>query len=154
MTVAANRVGVRLLVAHTSHLTQPLDLGIFARCKALMKSYQTYVINLHRLYDVLLEDIDVSRRRRRVGLEPGKLLAEFILQILKVFHEATSPMSWMSAFEQAGVCSRSDRPDTFMVHHKAVVDQTEQDWSSKNWNSSSTTCRSLNNATLNSELMT
>ena len=43
----ANRIRVRLLVAHTSHLTQPLDLGIFARCKALMKSDQTYVINLH-----------------------------------------------------------------------------------------------------------
>ena len=121
--LAANRIRVRLLVAHTSHLTQPLDLGIFARCKALMKSDQTYVINLHQLDEVILEDIEASRRRRRVRPERGRLLGEFVLQILKAFHEATSPMNVVSAFQQAGICSRSDRPDPYMVHHKAVVDR-------------------------------
>ena len=33
-------------------------------------------------------------------------------------------MNVVSAFQQAGICSRSDRPDPYMVHHKAVVDRT------------------------------
>ena len=104
-------------------MTQPLDLGIFGRCKALMRNSQKYIIDLHELDEVILEDIEASRQRRTVRPERGKLLGEFILQILKAFHEATSPINVVSAFEQAGICSRSDRPDPYMVHHKAVVDR-------------------------------
>ena len=121
--LAANRICVRLLIAHTSYLTQALDIGVFGRCKSLMMSNQTYVINLHELDEVILEDIEASRRRGRVRPERGRLLGEFVLQILKAFHEATSPMNVVSAFQQAGICSRSDRPDPYMVHHKAVVDR-------------------------------
>ena len=31
---AQRRIEVVFFVAHTSHLTQPLDLGIFGRCKS------------------------------------------------------------------------------------------------------------------------
>ena len=121
--LAEKRIHVRFLVPHTSHMTQPLDLGIFGRCKALMRNSQKYIIDLHELDEVILEDIEASRQRRTVRPERGKMLAEFILQILKAFHEATSPINVVSAFEQAGICSRSDRPDPYMVHHKAVVDR-------------------------------
>ena len=32
-------------------------------------------------------------------------------------------MNVVSAFQQAGICSRSDRPDPYIVHHEAVVDR-------------------------------
>ena len=152
--LATKRIRVKLLVAHTSHITQPLDLSIFARCKALMKSDQTYVINLHQLDEVILEDIEASRRRRRVRPERGRLLGEFVLQILTAFHEATSPMNVVSAFEQAGICSRSDMPAPTWCTTKQLLIGPVPDWSSRSWISSSTTSRSQNKPTLNSELMT
>ena len=42
---AQMRIEVRFLVAHTSHLAQPLDLGIFGRCKNIMRSRFQYIIN-------------------------------------------------------------------------------------------------------------
>ena len=106
--LAEKRIHVRFLVPHTSHLTQALDIGVFARCKSLMMSNQKYVINLHELDERIVEDIEAYNRREELPPERGKLLGQFIIQILKAFHEATSPVNVVSAFEQAGICSRSD----------------------------------------------
>ena len=104
-------------------MTQALDIGVFARCKSLMMSNQKYVINLHELDERIVEDIEAYNRREELPPKRGKLLGQFIQQFPKAFHEATSPVNVVSAFEQAGICSRSDRPDPYMVHHKPIVDR-------------------------------
>ena len=62
--LAEKRIQVRFLVAHTSHLTQPLDLGIFGRCKTLMMSDQKYVINLHEVDEAIIDDIEAYNEGR------------------------------------------------------------------------------------------
>ena len=120
----ANRIVVRFLVPHSSHLTQPLDLGIFGRCKSILRSDSHYVIQLRDLDDVIVDDIEANRENRPPSPEKGKLLADFILQILKAYHQATPPDNVVSAFEQAGICSRATGIDPYMVGREAFLDPT------------------------------
>ena len=88
-----------------------------------MMSDQKYVINLHEVDEAIIDDIEAYNEGRPPSPERGKLLGDFILHILKAFHEATSPINVVSAFQQAGICSRADRPDPYVVYHKPVVDR-------------------------------
>ena len=115
---------MRFLVAHTSHLTQPLDLGIFGLCKNIMRSRFQYLINLQDLDDAIVEEIDDEIQGRPPSPERGKLIVDFILQILYAFHQATVPITVVAAFKQAGICSRSTGPDLYMVGREAFVDPT------------------------------
>ena len=121
---AQKRIEVRFLVAHTSHLTQPLDLGIFGRCKSIMRGRFQYLINLQDLDDAIADEIDREIRRQPPSPERGRMIVDFILQILHAFHQATPPANVVSAFEQAGICSRSTGPDPYMVRREAFVDPT------------------------------
>ena len=51
------------------------------------------------------------------------MIVEFILQILTAFHQATPPKNVVSAFEQAGICSRSTGPDPYMPYRETFVDR-------------------------------
>ena len=51
------------------------------------------------------------------------MIVDFILQILTAFHQATPPKNVVSAFEQAGICSRSTGRDPSMVRREAFVDR-------------------------------
>ena len=51
------------------------------------------------------------------------MIVDFILQILAALHEATPPSNVVSAFEQAGICSRSTGPDPYMARREAFVDR-------------------------------
>ena len=108
---ARRRIEVRFLVAHTSHLTQPLDLGIFGACKNIMRSRFQYLINLQDLDDAIVEEIEDEIHGRPPSPERGKLIVDFILQILYAFHQATVPITVVATFKQAGICSRSTGAD-------------------------------------------
>ena len=119
---AEKRIEVRFLVPHSSHLTQPLDLGIFGLCKNLIRWNSNYVIKMQAIDDVIVDDLDAQTQGRPPSPEKGKLLADFILQILKAFHQATYRENVVSAFAQAGICSRAFARDPYMVAREAFVD--------------------------------
>ena len=52
------------------------------------------------------------------------MIVKFILQILTAFHEATPPSNVVSAFEQAGICSRSSGTDPYMARRETYVDRS------------------------------
>ena len=120
---AQKRIVVRFLVAHSSHLTQPLDLGIFAVCKNIMRTRTQYVISLRVLDNVIVREINDENLHQPPSPERGRLMANFILQILAAFHQATHRENVVSAFEQAGICSRSMGPDPYMVRREVYVDR-------------------------------
>ena len=97
---------MRFLVSHTSHLTQPLDIGIFGRLKSIIRSNASYTINLANIDRAVADENAAENERREPSTEPGKKLADFIIAILQAFRQATTPPRVVSAFEQAGICSR------------------------------------------------
>ena len=62
------------LVPHSSHLTQPLDLGIFGRVKSLIRDEATYAVSLEE-FDEALDDVLDVEAARRPRSERGKVLA-------------------------------------------------------------------------------
>ena len=114
---------MRFLVAHTSHLTQPLDVGIFGRVKYLIRSYASNTVNIRNIDRAAEDEEAAERERREPSTERGKKLAEFILTILQAFHQATTPLRAVSAFEQVGICSRFAN-DVDLVRRAAFVDPT------------------------------
>ena len=119
----ANRVKMVFLVPHTSHLTQPLDLGIFGQVKSIIRSNASYVTNLHNIDQAVADENAARNERREPSAEPGKKLADFIITILQAFHKATTPPRVVSAFEQAGICSRF-APGDDLNQREAFVDPT------------------------------
>ena len=119
----AHRVTMRFLVPHTSHLTQPLDVGIFGRVKYLIRTNSSYVVNLHNIDRAVADEVAARNGRRRPSAEPGKKLADFILTILQAFHQATTPPRVVSAFEQVGLCSRF-ADNVGLIRRVAFVDPT------------------------------
>ena len=100
---------MRVLVTHTSHLTQPLDVGVFGRCKNLIRSNSSLSINLQNIDGAVRDEAAAEREGREPSTEPGKKLAEFIVCILQAFHQATARSLVVSAFDQVGICSRPSR---------------------------------------------
>ena len=116
-----HNVTMRFLVPHTSHLTQPLDVGIFGRVKNLIRSNSRYVINLRDLDDALAREVEAETQGRRPSVERGKMLADFILNILQAFHQATTPEQVVSAVEQVGICSRGTAGNLYTMREPCVV---------------------------------
>ena len=96
---------MRLLVSRMSHLTQPLDVGIFGRLKSIIRSNASYTINLANIDRAVADENTAENERREPSTESGQKLADFIIAILQAFHQATTPPCVVSAFEQAGICS-------------------------------------------------
>ena len=91
------------LVPHSSHMTQALDVGIFGRCKNIIRSDTKYDVNLHELDSVLVEEMEAESGGVQIAPERGKLLGEFIVKVLRSFDQATTPDLVVSAFEQVGI---------------------------------------------------
>ena len=119
------------LPAHSSHLTQPLDLGTFGLVKRLLRREANYTLasnipvdkqqldlngdgeNSSEAADINadagegqtidLNDEDVPQPNRA---ERGLALAEYVLDILDAFERSTSRRLVVSAFRQAGILSR------------------------------------------------
>ena len=98
-----HNVTVLLLVAHSSHMTQPLDVGIFWRVKNLIRADTKYLINLRILDQAVAEQTEAETRGEEIPSERGRLLAEFVLKILRSFEQATVPDNVVSAFAQVGI---------------------------------------------------
>ena len=94
-----HRVMMRFLPSHTSHLTQPLDVGIFGRLKTIIRSNASYTINLRNIDRAAADEVEAEREHREPSTERGKMLADFILAILQAFHQSTAPTRVVSAFE-------------------------------------------------------
>ena len=99
-------VTVLVLVPHTSHMTQPLDVGIFGMVKNIMRADGKYLINLHDLDHEIAEQTEAENAGRRVPPERGRLLADYVLTILRSFEKATTSDNVVSAFEQVGIHSK------------------------------------------------
>ena len=100
-----HNVAMLFLVPHSSHMTQPLDVGIFANVKQLIRSDTKYVINLHKLDQAIVRQIE-AENLRDYRVEKGQLLAEYVLKILRAFEQATTADHIISAFRQVGVHSK------------------------------------------------
>ena len=118
-----HRVTMRFLVPHTSHLTQPLDVGIFGWVKYLIRSNASYTVNIRNIDSAAADEEAAEREHREPSAERGKKLAEFILTILQAYHQATTPPRVVSAFEQVGICSRFAN-DVDLDRRVAFVDPT------------------------------
>ena len=97
------------LVPHSSHLTQPLDLGIFGRVKSLIRDDATYTVNIEEFDEALDDVVEVANRERRRA-ERGKILAEYIVAILDSYEKATTRRLLVSAFRQAGILYKIPDP--------------------------------------------
>ena len=100
---------MRLLVPHTSHLTQPLDLGVFGLVKNHLRGEATYAMNLGTFDDAVAEELDPDPTTAPAPepdhprAERGYALAEYISDIVDAFERATTRRLVVSAFAQAGI---------------------------------------------------
>ena len=101
-------VTMLFLVPHSSHMTQPLDVGIFANVKRLIRSDTKYVIALHDLDRAIAQQIEAENHGQEERVEKGQLLAEYMLKILRSFEQATTPDLIISAFRQVGIHSKME----------------------------------------------
>ena len=115
-TLEQHHVRVVLLVPHSSHATQPLDLGVFGTCKNFIRSRSKYLTALRRMEEEDSEDDRVP------PAEQGAATAAFMLDILRAFHDATYDTLVVSAFEQAGILKR--REGANVLHEVAYTDPT------------------------------
>ena len=67
-----HRVTMRFLVSHTSHLTQPLDVGIFGWLKSTIRSHASYTINLHNIDRAVADENAAENEHREPSTEPGR----------------------------------------------------------------------------------
>ena len=125
-------VDVRLLVPHTSHLTQPLDLGVFGQVKSLLRGEATYAVDVGRVDDAVAEELDPERAPGRRRAERGFAMAEYVADIVDAYERATTRRRVVSAFRQAGILYKTPDPVEFErraaytdpSHARAVVRQT------------------------------
>ena len=99
-------VTVVVLVAHTSHMTQALDVGIFWKVKNLIRHDGKYVINLQELDREMTYQTEEENAGRPVPPERGRLFSEYVLSILRSFEQATTSDNVVSAFAQVGIHSK------------------------------------------------
>ena len=96
-------------MAHSSHLTQPLDLGIFRRLKSITRDKASYATRLEELDETVPDEDDEPEP---VRAERGKAFADLALALLDAYERAATPKRAVSAFEQSGILY--DIPD---FHH-------------------------------------
>ena len=101
-----HNVTMVVLVPHSSHMTQPLDVGIFARVKNLIRASGKYRLNLPQLDHELAEQTAEETAGREVPPERGRLLADYVVSILRSFEQAAVPDNVVSAFAQVGIHSK------------------------------------------------
>ena len=106
--LAEKNITTVFLVPHSSHLTQPLDLGVFGRLKSLTRDEASYVVRL----DELDEAVPEEEEPEPVRAERGKVLADYLTAILDAYERAATRKRVVSAFRQAGILY--DIPDP---HH-------------------------------------
>ena len=116
-----HNVTVLFLVPHSSHVSQALDVGVFGRCKNIIRSDTKYRVDLQLLDEAISEDVDAENTGIPLPAKKGRLLAEFILKVLRAFDQATTPDNVVSAFAQVGIRFRmSDGPG--IDHRVCYVD--------------------------------
>ena len=105
-------------MAHSSHLTQPLDLSVFGRLKSLTRDEASYVIRLEELDEAVPDE---DNEPEPVRAERGKVLADFVLALLDAYERSATRKRAVSAFRQAGILY--DIPDFHDLERKlAYVD--------------------------------
>ena len=90
------------LVPHSSHLTQPLDLGVFGRLQNIMRDEAAYSVNVKEMQTPLDQD-ECENEPAHVRVQRGKQLAEYLEAILDAFERTATRRLIVSAFEQAGL---------------------------------------------------
>ena len=113
--LASKNVTPVFLVPHSSHLTQPLDLGIFGRLKSIIRNEATYTIPVHEMVvaaDAEENGEDVPQQTRQQAPRPprGMVLAGCIEAILEAFENATSRRKVVNSFSQAGIAYKIPDP--------------------------------------------
>ena len=105
----ANGIETAFLPPHSSHMTQPLDVGIFGLVKRLLRSEASYKLDADGVDAAVPEDMaidlnaaDVPQRRAEWGLAQS----EYVLDILDAFERSTTRRLVVSAFVQAGILYR------------------------------------------------
>ena len=93
-------------------------MGIFWRVKNLIRGDTKYVIKLHELDRAMMEQTEAETERRAVPAEKGRMLAEYVLRILRSFEQATVHDNVVSAFEQVGI--RSNLVDRRNINAKVA----------------------------------
>ena len=121
--LARKNIAMRFLVPHTSHMTQALDVGIFWRCKNIIRTNSSYLINLQNLDRAVADEVAAANEGRDPSPKKGMKLAQFVLCILQAFHQATAGPLVVSAFEQVGICSRTCEGNN-LRKREAFVDPT------------------------------
>ena len=91
------------LIPHSSHMTQPLDVGVFGRVKNLIRYDTKYRVDLQELDEALAQDNDAENTGSQLPAEKGLLLAEYILKVLQSFDQSTPGDNVVSAFAQVGI---------------------------------------------------
>ena len=124
----SKNITMMFLVSHSSHLAQPLDLGVYGRVKRVLRDSATYALNVEELNDALDDVLDGvvphEAAPQRPRTERGKVLAEYVLSILDAYEKATTRRLIVSAFKRAGI--RYMIPDPQSPERAvAYVDPTE-----------------------------
>ena len=88
-------ITVVFLVPHSSHLTQPLDLGIFGRLKSLTRDEASYVMRLEELDEAVPDE---DNEPEPVRAERGKVLADYITAIIDAYERSATRKRAVSAF--------------------------------------------------------
>ena len=83
--LAEKNITMRFLVPHSSHLTQPLDLGVFGQLKTLVRNKATYSIDLNAVDEAIAEEMEDEGNQRRPPAEKGKAMADYMKAILDAF---------------------------------------------------------------------
>ena len=93
-------ITIVFLVPHSSHLSQPLDLGIFGWLKSLTRDEASYVVRLDALDEAIPNE---EEEPEPVRAERGKVLADYLTAILDAYERAATRKRIVSAFRQAGI---------------------------------------------------
>ena len=101
-----HNVVMLFLVPHSSHMCQALDVGIFGGVKNLIRGDNKCVIKLNELDRAMAEQTEAETHNEEVPPERGRLLAEYVLRILRSFEQATVHDRVVSAFAQVGIRSK------------------------------------------------
>ena len=139
--LASKNITLLFIPAHSSHLTQPLDLGIFCLVKRLLRREASYALDANLTNNnnqidlngddensaesLSVESHESGEESTSIDLnddgvpppnraERGLALAEYVLDILDALERSTSRRNVVSAFRQAGIVSRI--PDLNDLH--------------------------------------
>ena len=67
----SKNITMMFLVPHSSHITQPLDLGVFGLVKRVMRDSTTYALNVEELNDALDDALEGVVPREAAPSDPG-----------------------------------------------------------------------------------